>query len=87
MNNLLSIDCQACQGHHKRETTGCSTCRGYGVVLQLMKEVCPLCKRSAWFRPGEFTKYEGMTYFSFDGVCMVAHMNKPDNCVKCEILE
>lgn len=75
------IHCQKCQ--HGDRQGGCSVCGGAGELLARI-QVCSICNRTAWVRPGVFSKYEGQIYKTFDGVSVVSHLSKPDNCLECE---
>jgi hypothetical protein len=76
----MKILCQACTPKSKK---GCHRCGGFKELL-VERVACEICKRKAWFKVGVFSRYEGQRYQTFDGLEMIAHLVKPDNCRKCE---
>jgi hypothetical protein len=74
------IRCRAC----RPEDEGCRRCGGYKVLLVKREDICPKCETSAWVSPGVHTSYEGKRYVTFDGLEMVCHLDRPDNCAGCE---
>lgn len=81
---LRKIICQKCKDIPEREMKGCMVCGGSKELLVRLESVCAICKRPGWVRTGVFSKYEGQQYRTFDGIEMISHLKKPDNCLDCE---
>jgi hypothetical protein len=79
LNQPQKLICKKC--FDQPNDDGCK-CGGYGYVAAL--KLCPSCGESGYFRPGAMTLYEGKKYSSLDNLEMVAHLDRPDNCLKCE---
>ena len=69
-----------CQQNNCKEN-GCSTCSGYGYVLETSHTPC--CNKETWIRPGNYTIYEGKRRRSFDGLELVVR-NGESVCLECE---
>ena len=70
-----------CQGKSCKEN-GCPSCGGYGYIIAKAK--CN-CGQEYWARPGQYTRWEGKEWYSFDGLKIICHLDGPSECAKCVI--